>query len=344
MINGSGLGSARSCTTNNKFIQAKKGKQMNNLKWVAAAALLASTALPGAAFAAGAPQSTDPIRLAVFNIPDADFISNVLGQVLTKAGYAVEYVKTDYSAHFTALEFGDIDASPAAWSSVKEQIDKALASGSVEKVGEVGVVVKEGLWYPSYVGELCPGLPDWKALLEPACVKALSTPETEGKINFLGVPADIIGPVETAQALQLDIKITPPGSLGTMIATMQGDIQKKTPVIGYGFSPHWLYGGTEGSFIALPAFEQACYDDPAWGPNPNATRDCAPPEGSVFKLVNTDFAAKEPYAIDILKKMTLGTEEVANAIKLQEVDGKAADEVASAWLSSNEAVWSAWIK
>ncbi|PYB69870.1 MULTISPECIES: ABC transporter substrate-binding protein [Rhizobium] len=305
--------------------------------------LTALTVVPASAFAAGKPQSDDPVRLAVFNIPDADFITNVLGQVLSKAGYQVEYVKTDYSAHFTALEFGDIDASPAAWSSVKEQIDKALASGEVEKLGEVGVRVKEGLWYPSYVADLCPGLPNWEALTKPDCVKALSTPETAGKINFLGVPADIIGPVETAQALKLDIHVTPPGSLGTMIATMQGDIQKKVPVIGYGFVPHWLYGSDTGSFIELPAFEQACYDDPAWGSNPDATRDCAPPEGSVFKLVNKGFETKEPYATEIMKKLSLNTDEVAAAIKLQEVDGQAADAVASDWVAKNESVWAGWI-
>lgn len=321
----------------------KKGNVMKYLKYLAAAGLSVAALLPQVALAGGKPQTSDPVRLAVFNIPDADFISNVFGQVLTKAGYAVEYVKTDYSAHFTALEFGDIDASPAAWSSVKEQIDKALASGAVEKVGEVGVVVKEGLWYPSYVAALCPGLPDWRALTKPDCVKALSTPESDGKINFLGVPADIIGPVETAQALKLDIKVTQPGSLGTMIATMQGDIQKKIPVIGYGFAPHWLYGSNQGSFIALPTFEQACYDDPKWGFNPDATRDCAPPEGSVFKLVNKDFEKKEPFAVDIMKKLTLSTDDVAKAIKLQDVDGKAAEDVAAEWVDKNQAVWGAWI-
>jgi glycine betaine/proline transport system substrate-binding protein len=316
---------------------------MNVIRLIALAGLSTAALLPGLALAGGKPQTSDPIRLAVFNIPDADFISNVFGQVLTKAGYSVEYVKTDYSAHFTALEFGDIDASPAAWSSVKEQIDKALASGDVEKIGEVGVVVKEGLWYPSYVAELCPGLPDWQALTKPECVKALSTPESEGKINFLGVPADIIGPVETAQALKLDIKVTQPGSMGTMIATMQGDIQKKIPVIGYGFAPHWLYGSGQGSFIALPPFEQACYDDPKWGANPESTRDCAPPEGAVYKLVNKAFEAKEPFAVDIMKNLKLSTDEVAQAIKAQEVDGKVAEDVAAEWIKNNESVWNGWM-
>lgn len=316
---------------------------MNPVRLFAIASMAVATFVPGLAHSAGKPNSTNPVRLAVFNIPDADFITNVFGQVLSKAGYNVEYVKTDYSAHFTALEFGDIDASPAAWSSVKEQIDKAVASGQVEKIGDVGVQVKEGLWYPSYVAQLCPGLPDWKALLKPECVKALSTPESEGKINFLGVPADIIGPVETAQALKFDIKITQPGSLGTMIATMQGDIQKKVPVIGYGFVPHWLYGSDAGHFIDLPAFEQACYDDPAWGPNPEATRDCAPPEGFIYKLVNKTFEGKEPLAIDIMKKLKLSTDDVAKAIKAQDVDGKAADAVATDWMQQNASVWGAWI-
>ncbi|WP_352584306.1 glycine betaine ABC transporter substrate-binding protein [Mesorhizobium caraganae] len=105
-----------------------------------------------------------------------------------------------------------------------------------------------------------------------------------------------------------------------------------------------FYGSDQGSFIALPTFEQACYDDPAWGPNPEATRDCAAPEDAVFKLVNKSFEAKEPFAIEILKKLKMSTDEMAAAIKLQEVDGKATDDVAVEWMAKNRDVWSGWIR
>ena len=87
---------------------------------------------------------TDTVRVAVFNIPDSDFVDHTFGQVLEKTGYTVEYVKIDYTAHFTALEFGDVDVSPAVWETSKVLIDKAVESGSVASAGSVGVTLLYG--------------------------------------------------------------------------------------------------------------------------------------------------------------------------------------------------------
>ncbi|MFM2278325.1 MAG: hypothetical protein RLZZ444_556, partial [Pseudomonadota bacterium] len=44
---------------------------MTTLKSLAATGLCSALLLPGLALAGGKPQTTDPVRLAVFNIPDA---------------------------------------------------------------------------------------------------------------------------------------------------------------------------------------------------------------------------------------------------------------------------------
>jgi len=295
--------------------------------------------------AGGAPEFQDPIKLAIFNYPDSDFITNTYGQILEKAGYNVEYIKTDYTAHFTAIEYGDIDVTPAVWSSSPELITKALESGQVTKIGDLGVHIRETWWYPSYVGDLCPGLPSWTALKEPACVAALSNPETNGKINYLGTPPDFDSDDERRiKALGLDVHVTFPGTIATMVATMQGAIQKKQPIIGFGFIPHWLYGSDQGSFVNFPPYEEGCKTDPSWGVNPNELSDCENPQGDILKLINNDFAKKAPFATQLLKNFALTSDDVANAILGQERDGKTPEEVSKEWMIANEGKWSTWLK
>lgn len=287
----------------------------------------------------------DPVRVAVFNIPDSDFIDHTFGQLLEKAGYTVEYVKIDYTAHFTALEFGDVDVSPAVWETSKVLIDKAVESGSVGTAGSAGVKTRETWWYPTYVGDLCPGLPDWKALKDPACVKALSTSSSEGKINYLGTPPDSAAyDEERIAALGLEVHITRPGTVGTMVATMKGAIQKKEPIIGWGMVPHWLYGSGQGKFVEFPEFNAACESDASWGVNPQATWDCAVPSGEIVKLYNTEFGKKAPDIIKLLENFKLNVDDVALGISRQDIDGVTPEQAAKEWIDANKAAWSPWIR
>nr|WP_295886460.1 ABC transporter substrate-binding protein [uncultured Devosia sp.] len=298
----------------------------------------------GLVVAQDGPRYQDVVRIPVYNVPDSDFIDYTFGQLLEKAGYRVEFLKIDYIAHFTALEFGDIDVSPAVWGTTKDLIDKSIESGDVQNAGSAGVDTRESWWYPNYVGELCPGLPDWHALKDPACISALATAESDGKINYLGAPPDFgTYDVERIAALGLDIHITLPGTVGAMVATMQGAMQKKEPIIGWGMTPHWLYGSGEGQFVEFPLFDDKCPADPAWGENPDAIWDCALSVGQVVKLYNTDFAERAPDVIDILKQFQVSTDDVATGISRQDLDGATPEQAAKEWIDANEGTWSKWL-
>lgn len=308
------------------------------------AALIFASLLASTHSASTAPETQDPVRLAISSAADADFITNVFGAVLRKAGYNVGFIRSDYTAQFTALEFGDIDVSPAIWSSSPELIAAAVNSGSVSDIGSTGVKITETWWYPSYVADFCPGLPDWTALKEPACVKALSNAETDGKINYLGTPADFDSDDERRiEALGLQIHTTLPGTMAAMVATMEGAIEKRKPIIGFGFVPHWLYGSDKGHFIKFPVYEDACRSDPSWGVNAKMAGDCALPGGDIVKLGNNDFAKKAPGAMKILKSFVLTNDDVAWGIQRQDKDGLTAEDAAAEWISKNEKIWSPWL-
>src|SRR5262249_58702782 len=80
------------------------------------------------------------------------------------------------------------------WDTTAQEAMRASdATGHTEKLGKLGPKAKEEWWYPLYMKEKCPGLPDYKALLDPKCAKAFSTPDTAPKGRYLGGPVSLEG-------------------------------------------------------------------------------------------------------------------------------------------------------
>lgn len=152
-----------------------------------AGALLASIAFGPAAIAA-APESTDPIKIVTNNWTSQLVLSNIVGQLLQQMGYNVEYKSSDTQLQYTAIPAGDMDFQVEVWEgSQADSFTKALAAGAVD-LGAHDAVTREEWWYPKYVRDVCPGLPDWKAL--DACAAKFATAETGSKGRFVGPPAD----------------------------------------------------------------------------------------------------------------------------------------------------------
>jgi len=127
----------------------------------AAFALVMAGGALAPAQAAGIPESTDPIKLAINEWTGQHITTYVAGEVLKRMGYNVEYTTAGYLPQFEAIQDGTVTASLEIWSNnVGEAYDKAAATGKVVKLGDLGVVAGEAWYYPKYVEEKCPGLPD----------------------------------------------------------------------------------------------------------------------------------------------------------------------------------------
>ena len=133
---------------------------------VAGLAVAATLGLATPANAGSVPESTDPIKLAINEWTGQHISTRVAGEILQRMGYNVEYVTAGYFPQFQALTDGTVSASLEIWSNnVGDQWDTAKATGQVVHIGDLGVDTNEGWLYPKYVADICPGLPDWKALL-----------------------------------------------------------------------------------------------------------------------------------------------------------------------------------
>lgn len=87
--------------------------KLTRLPRIAATCLMLAGA--GLAAPAIAQESTDPIKLTLHDWTGQLITTQLMGEVLKKAGYSVEYVQADYLAQFAGLESGDLHVAMEIW-------------------------------------------------------------------------------------------------------------------------------------------------------------------------------------------------------------------------------------
>ncbi len=312
---------------------------------LAAAVLSLGAGLPAAPALAGA-ESQDPIKITLNDWTGQFISSKIMGEVLKKAGYNVEYVQADYLAQFAGLKTGDLTLAMEIWATTgQEALDDGVASGKVENLGETGMVAKEEWWFPEYMKAKCPGLPDWTALKEPACAEAFSIPETAPNGRYLGGPVTWGGfDEERVEALGLPFEVVHAGTDAALFAELESAYQRQAPIMLWIYSPHWAPAKYKGDWVAFPEYEPACYTDPSWGINPDLAYDCGKPHGPIWKAGWIGIKDKWPGAYKAIKAFNLNTDEMNKMVAEADLDGKDVDAVVAEWIGNNEDRWKQWIE
>ena len=196
--------------------------------------------------AMAAEMSTDPIKLTLHDWSGQLINTKIMGSILTEAGYNVEYVQADYIAQFAGLKTGDLTLAMEIWATTgQEALDEAVATEKVVNVGETGLQAIEEWWYPLYMKEKCPGLPDWKALK--ACSEIFSTAETAPKGRYVGAPVTWGGfDEERVEALGLDFDVVHAGTDAALFAELESAYQRKAPIVLWAYVPHWAPAKYDG--------------------------------------------------------------------------------------------------
>jgi glycine betaine/proline transport system substrate-binding protein len=291
-----------------------------------------------------ADDSKDPIKIVTNNWTSQLVLSNVVGQILQAQGDAVEYKSSDTQLQFTAIASGDMDFQVEVWEgSMAESFGKSVAAGAVD-YGAHNAVTREDWWYPKYMNDMCPGLPDWKAL--DACAAKLATAETGTKGRFVGPPADWGKHYsERIQALKMNFQEVAVGQAATLWAELQAAYDRKEPVVIFNWTPNFIEAKFEGQFVEFPKYEAACFTDPKWGSNPDAIYDCgAPASGYLKKVGSKQLETKWPKAAAILKKVNFTNPQIAAAAAMVDVAGMTPEDAAKKWVAENEATWKAWVQ
>jgi glycine betaine/proline transport system substrate-binding protein len=322
---------------------------MARLGFAKSAALAALFAL-GASFATlpafAQAESADPIKITLNDWTGQFISSHIMGEVLKKAGYNVDYVQADYLAQFAGLGTGDLDLAMEIWATTgQEALAAAVATGKVENLGETGMLAREEWWFPEYMKEKCPTLPDWHALLDPACAAAFSTAETAPNGRYLSGPVTWGGfDEERVAALKLPFEVVHAGTDAALFAELESAYQRKAPIMLWIYAPHWAPAKYKGEWVEFPKNEAGCYTDPSWGINPDAAYDCGKPYGPIWKAGWAGIKDKWPHAYQIIKAFQLTNDEMNTMVAAVDLNGGTVEQVTADWMTANEARWSAWIK
>jgi glycine betaine/proline transport system substrate-binding protein len=289
-------------------------------------------------------ESEDPIKLALHDWTGQFITTNIMAAVLEEAGYNVELVVADYLAQFPGIEAGDLHVTMELWATTAaDALNASLATGNTVSFGETGMQAKEEWWYPLYMKEKCPGLPDWKALN--ACAELFATAETAPKGRYLGGPVTWGGyDEERIDALGLNFEVIHAGTDAAMFAELESAYQRKDPILLWIYAPHWAPIKYEGEWVEFPAYTPECYADPAAGENPDKAYDCGKPTGPVYKAGWAGLEAKWPGAAKAIKAYTMSNEEMGEMVGKVDVDCIPLEDVVDEWMTNNEAVWTKWIE
>lgn len=299
-------------------------------------ALCALCAIAAPVSAAELGQRALPIKLALGEQIGAQITAHVAGELLSAAGYSVEFVPVEDIAVFRQMDRGLIDAALEVWpANAAPSFRDLTMDRKIETLGDLGVVSTEGLAYPARMEEHCPGLPAWEALRD--CAAAF---EKNGVAMVLDYPADWEGPAaDLVAALDLPFDVTPAVSEEALVDALVTASTNGTPALAMFWRPHWAVAAHDLRFVTLPEAEAACYEDPAWGPNPAAVGDCGFPALNTVKSLVAGFKTKWPAAYFLLKDFQITAETQESLMIAVERDGQTPAEAAAVWATANETAW-----
>jgi glycine betaine/proline transport system substrate-binding protein len=303
----------------------------NMVRTIAVAAILAAGGT-GTATAAPLGATGEPIKLAVLEWTGQHVTTHIVGQLLQKMGYKVEYVTAGNFPEFSGLADGTLSASVEIWmNNVGDIFPKVLAEKKIEDVGSLKLETKEGWIYPKYMEKICPGLPDWSALTKPDCVKALATPDTFPNGRLLDYPADWGSRAATIiQDNNLPYTAIPAGSEGALVSELAAAEAAKTPLLMMFWAPHYALAQADVGWVKMP---------------PCKSQDNAhcinPPD--VEKIVWSGFHQKWPAAYEFLKHVEMNAAEQQVMMLRVDKKGEDIDTVTKEWIDQHQAVWQPWI-
>lgn len=284
-----------------------------------------------------------PIIIPTHDWSSQIVMSNVVGQLMEKMGYEVEYLPADSQSVYESIRIGEVHMALEVWEgSFATSFNAAMDKGGIIDAGTHDAITREDWWYPAYVADLCPGLPDWKALEK--CYELFVTLDTAPNARYLDGPAEWLNDTRRIEALGMRFTTVNAVTGATLWAELESAARRKVPIVLFNWSPNFtdvVYGG---AFIEFPEFDPACKTDASWGVNPNMTNDCGSPAGGYLKKVAWDgMPRKWPAAYKVLSRINFTTFMVGTMSKLVDIDSMEYEDAATKWIEDNEAVWSDWL-
>ncbi len=316
--------------------------------WLACAAVAAALCFSAATPMAETPESDETIKLGVNEGTTQQVITRIGHRLLEEMGYHVESVTIGYYPQIEAIVQNDVTATPELWpNNAGEGVFEALDNGDLVHLGDHDIEGGGQFYYPVYMEEQCPGLPDYNVLKN--CIDLLVSPEAAPSGRFVSYPADWGNMFyeERFEALGLDLVPIPAGGEGALIAEMKSAWEREAPLLIHFWTAHWVFSEYDFRALEMPTdvvSEENCFNDPSWGPNPDMTHDCGQPvQKGIFKVANPGIDKTWPAAAELLRQLSVNNDDATWMLVEVDQSGLTQDEAAAKWIEQNRDRVNGWM-
>jgi glycine betaine/proline transport system substrate-binding protein len=229
---------------------------------------------------------------------------------------------------------GEVDAVVENWGHDdlrKKYIDDqktGVSAGSTGVKGQIG-------WYvPPWLAKEHPDILDWNNLNK--YTELFKTSESGGQGQLLdGDPSFVTNDEALIKNLGLNFKVVYGGSETALIQAFRQAEQRKTPLIGYFYSPQWLFSEVKLEKVKLPAYTPGC------DANPEKIA-CDYPDYDLDKIVSKKFADANGPAYQLVKKFQW-TNDDQNLVAKDIADKMPPADAAKKWVEANQDKVKAWL-
>ena len=291
------------------------------------------------AFASGqalAKDSSAPIIIPTHNWSSQVVMAYVIGGIFESMGNKVEYKAADTQAVYEAIRNGDVTISHEVWQSTfGKSFYAAMAKGGLIDAGTHAAMTLEEVGVPQWVIDknLCPGLPDYKALLK--CAGAFATADSGGKGRILEGPQSWHGVeyVDRVEALLGDkwvVKFA--GSADALWADHVAAKKEGRATLTFNWTPNFT--DAEGfAFIEGPPYYLGCRKQDG------GDSKCGSPKGWLKKAANYKFPKTHPAAYTAFSRMSFTAGMIGQMAALVDIDKMSHADAGKKWLADNEKIW-----
>jgi glycine betaine/proline transport system substrate-binding protein len=230
---------------------------------------------------------------------------------------------------------GEVDAVVENWGHDdlrKKYIDEqktGVSAGSTGVKGQIG-------WYvPPWLAAQHPDILDWQNLNKYADL--LKTSESGGQGQLLdGDPSFVTNDEALVKNLNLNFKVVYGGSETALIQAFRQAEERKTPLIGYFYSPQWLFSEIKLQKVKLPPYTAGC------DANPEKIA-CDYPDYDLDKIVSKKFADANGPAYQLVKNFKWTNDDQNLVARYIAQDKMSPDAAAKKWVDENQDKVKAWL-
>ncbi|WP_202819203.1 ABC transporter substrate-binding protein [Actinosynnema sp. ALI-1.44] len=230
---------------------------------------------------------------------------------------------------------GEVDAVVENWGHDdlrKKYIDEqkiGVSAGSTGVKGEIG-------WYvPPWLAKQHPELLDWNNLNKYA--EMFRTSESGGQGQLLdGDPSFVTNDEALVKNLGLNFKVVYGGSETALIQAFRQAEERRTPLIGYFYSPQWLFTEVKLERVKLPAHTPGC-DEVA------EKIACDYPDYDLDKIVSRKFANANGPAYQLVRNFQWTNDDQNIVARWIAVDKMSPEAAAKRWVEQNPDKVKAWL-